>query len=303
MNKNSIIFVLLFMLVINTFQFSLGGFKLDDLKEMAYQKYNQTSEKLVKVVDDVKTIASEADLKGMAYQKYNQTSEALGNLVNDAKAMASNQRIRYQESQLQAKDDALNAKQNEIDKISFKLDKANRNIQVLRREIEENKALQDNMDIQNIELREQLEVEFFINESTKITENTNQFIKKNIVDNQCPLSIQNEPEIASKKSDGKENPSQDELKQGDSIQNSVSKTVVNTATGVGAGWVGVFGAKCVAGYSIPALISATGTVISGVGTVHGATTAVVAGFAATPVGWTAIAVGGITGLAVSWLKE
>ena len=94
----------------------------------------------------------------------------------------------------------------------------------------------------------------------------------------------------------KENAQISDQNQEDSRWRNFTGKVVDTTAGVGTTWTVLVGAKCLAGYSIPTLMSSTGTVISGVGTMHSATTAVVASFAATPVGWTALAAGGVVGL-------
>jgi hypothetical protein len=55
--------------------------------------------------------------------------------------------------------------------------------------------------------------------------------------------------------------------------------------GAGLSYLGLVVAKCAAGAAVPAVMSSTGTVVAGVGTFHGAVTAVVASFAATPISW------------------
>lgn len=66
--------------------------------------------------------------------------------------------------------------------------------------------------------------------------------------------------------------------------NGVGKDVVYGTLGVGAG----LGAKALATAAVPTLMSTTGTVVAGVGTIHSGLTATVASFGATalgPLGW------------------
>ena len=81
----------------------------------------------------------------------------------------------------------------------------------------------------------------------------------------------------------------------DSEQNSINKDVKHTAIGEGTTFFVVTGAKGLAGQAVPTLMSTTGTVVAGVGTMHTALTAGVASFAATGVGQPIVAVGALLG--------
>jgi hypothetical protein len=68
-------------------------------------------------------------------------------------------------------------------------------------------------------------------------------------------------------------------------QEEIRRRSVKGVLGAGLSLFGVVAAKFAAGAALPAVMSSTGTVVAGVGTFHGALTAAVASFAATPMGW------------------
>jgi len=65
--------------------------------------------------------------------------------------------------------------------------------------------------------------------------------------------------------------------------------------GAGATAVAVIAAKAAAGAAIPTIMSTTGTIVTGVGTMHGTMTALTASFAVTPVGVPVVVIGGLLG--------
>eukprot|EP00042_Codosiga_hollandica_P059792 m.920331 g.920331 ORF g.920331 m.920331 type:complete len:79 (-) comp63556_c0_seq1:87-323(-) len=67
--------------------------------------------------------------------------------------------------------------------------------------------------------------------------------------------------------------------------------VADAAVAAAGTYGAVAATKVVAAAALPSVMSATGTVVAGVGTMHGVLTPIVASFAATPVGWVPLLVG------------
>eukprot|EP01130_Rhizamoeba_saxonica_P007020 TRINITY_DN2814_c0_g2_i1.p1 TRINITY_DN2814_c0_g2~~TRINITY_DN2814_c0_g2_i1.p1 ORF type:complete len:101 (+),score=22.92 TRINITY_DN2814_c0_g2_i1:67-369(+) len=74
---------------------------------------------------------------------------------------------------------------------------------------------------------------------------------------------------------------------------TISKLALYTTAGSASTFIGIVGLKTAAAAAIPTIMSCTGTVISGVGTIHGPATAAIAAFSAGPVSITAVVIGGI----------
>ena len=77
---------------------------------------------------------------------------------------------------------------------------------------------------------------------------------------------------------------------------SFKEMFTSAATGGAAAFGATLGAKALAGAALPTIMSQTGVVISGVGTIHGGLTAAAASFAATPVGVPVVLTGAVGGL-------
>ena len=82
-----------------------------------------------------------------------------------------------------------------------------------------------------------------------------------------------------------------------SVGKEVSKGAVATTAGGAGALACAVGLKTAAAMALPTIMAKTGVVVAGVGTSHGAITATVASFAATPVGLPVVTIGALGGLA------
>ena len=81
-----------------------------------------------------------------------------------------------------------------------------------------------------------------------------------------------------------------------SVGKEVTKVAVATTAGGAGTYAGAVGLKTAAAMALPTIMAKTGVVVAGVGTIHSTITAIIASFAATPVGLPVVTIGALGGV-------